>query len=190
MGRSRSRSPREWRHRNQCTECRKEFSTNANLRRHIEEQHRRSKDKINCPYCSMTFVRKHDLDRHWQFAHGENLKANQPVETPKEPEVPQTPGRNLMDDMVSLEPGSVERRIVDDYHSPPPVRREVVRPSPPTGLSIISLANRPPKETKDASVQTDPTKNQRMVERTIKEILDGDGKVALRLVQERFLTTT
>lgn len=97
-----------------------------------------------------------------------------------------------MEDAVSLEPGSVERRIVNDFHSPPQVRREVALPPTvptPQRLSLIRLPEVPPKETKDASVQTDPAKNQRVVERTVKEILDGEGKVALRLVQERFLTT-
>lgn len=194
MDRSRSRSPMDRRSPgkcNQCAECRKEFSSQSSLRRHIDEQHRR-KDKLSCPYCSHSFVRKHDLDRHWQSVHGGIQRASQPVviEDQPDPEVPRTPGRSI--DMVSLEPGSVERRIVRDFHSPPPVQRQksVMPPVAPVQSAIIPLATSGSRRPamKDAGVQTDPTKGSRVVERTVKEVLEGDGKVALRLISERFIT--
>ena len=114
MHHSRSRSPMERRSltkHNQCAECKREFSSQTNLRRHSDEQHRRrEKIKFYLPVLPQSFVRKHDLDRHWQSAHRENPSStSQPANAgDQESEVPRIPGRNSEDDMVSLSPGSVE----------------------------------------------------------------------------------
>ena len=190
MGRSRSRTPqrRSPQRSRQCAECKKEFSSQTNLRRHIDEQHRR-RERLKCPYCSQSFIRKHDLDRHWTAVHQRHEEQSQSTATAAELQVPRTPGRDLQDDMVSLEPGSVERRIVMSFQSLPPVHRVTGAPSTiaaPASTSNQVTSGR--KTQKDASSQTEGGRTSRVVERTIKELLDGDGKISARVVVERFLT--
>ena len=208
-GRDRSRSPR----RQKCTECNKSFSSSATLRRHIDEQHLKKKEKYACPYCQNSFSRKHDLDRHWQNAH-----KDPPASVARGEEVPRTPGRDL--DVLSIHPNSPLQPL--SLASPPPPRPLVPHLSlpslPPLKLPLQHLtltSSRPSKHpqqmardgsppfvrrvivtpgemsgdgdqrpTQDVAVQTTPTRAVK--ERTIKELLDGNTVVA-RIITERFV---
>ena len=186
--RSRSRSPPQGL---QCLECKRDFTNQNNLRRHMDDLHRKRK-RFRCPYsaCNLTFSRKHDLDRHWRTTHRDispSTAATAAVE------VPRTPGRDL--DQISLHAGSVERRVMTKSFSPSPERNIIQADQPaalppqmqvtashsPTPISRVPL--------RKVSVQTEGGRiGHQVVERTIQELLDGEGKVTTRVIKERFLT--
>ena len=112
--RSRTSPPRGF----QCLECKRDFTNQNNLQRHMDDLHGK-RERFRCPYsaCNLTFSRKHDLDRHWRTTHRDvspSTAATAAVE------VPRTPGRDL--DQISLHAGSVERRVMAESFSPPPER--------------------------------------------------------------------
>ena len=50
-----------------CTECGKQFSTNAKLATHINGVHRGQ--KFQCPHCGSTFKLKENLQKHMKSVH-------------------------------------------------------------------------------------------------------------------------
>ena len=197
--RSRSRSPKGWKspsRRYLCLECNRECSSQSNLKRHVDEQHGTQPEatRLRCPHqhCGHSFVRKHDLERHWrphdrgQGPAGESASgsASRSLGVVSTPEVPRTPGREM--DTLSLHPRSAEREIVLAPLSPPQVRRSIEMPLVRVSEPQSTTTPARPAIFKEAATQTDGRHMHRLAERTIQEMLDGEGKVTARIVREKF----
>ena len=53
----------------QCTECQQTFHTIANLETHINDEHRRSYNKLPCCVCNRSFLVLADLTNHLKLSH-------------------------------------------------------------------------------------------------------------------------
>ncbi len=201
--RERSRSPRK----HKCAECQRMFSSSAILRRHVEEQHLKSRDRYICPYCPVRFNRKQDLDRHWQHSHKDRVESADRGE-----EVPRTPGWDL--DVLSIHANSPVAQPAVSSDLRPPLPHRDVAPStltrPPLELVALPIPSVRPQTSAveppiirrvvvtpegsvtgtqeqwpsrhDVGIQTS---RRVMVERTVKELMDGNTVVS-RIVTEKF----